>query len=531
MAANRSGQSGVSRLHRFIPTWKGNLLVFGLLIAVVLAYFYRQVQQAHQTFLNHVQLNSGIIAGVIKRNARSAVLSQEVVEEIIRTFLGSTARFVDYLDGVEPFSGHELSAFATEAGLAGIRIIRNGKDKTEGPAGWLPGNNIHCDKKNPLLRHLPDDHLYCLAWTGSSSSDCIIVGIAAQRIEKLQQEISLAHLLETMSGQAGITYVRMDAGSGESATQPNRPIVKFIETADLKVAETRLPLGTKQLVVGLDARQFFIRVQHLWREFFIFSAILAGFGVLLSWLLYRFQQAHLQQARDYERALARQREDAALGRAAASITHEIGNPLNAISMGLQRLKMEADSLSDEHGELIDSMLKAVKRTSGIITGIRRYAKPLSPGRQPVRLDVLVEHILALYQQQCDALGVQVSFDALYREPLIGDSPLLEEVVENLVKNGLEAQPGGGYIHLTIDRQGPEVVLSVENGGFELSAKEAKRILQPYYTTKTRGTGLGLSIARRIVDAHGGRMVPEVPRAGILRMTIFLPIEGPGNQSE
>jgi len=512
--------------------WKGNLIVFGALIAGVLLYFYWQVHQAHQTFLDHVQLNSKIFAGVIESNARSAVLSEEVFGEIIRTFLENTARFVDYLDGVEPFSGDELSAFAAEAGLAGIRIDRGAGKKTEGPVGWLADEAIDCDPSDTLLRHLPGHHLYCLSRPGRRTTGCIIIGIAAEQMEKLQEQISLTHLLKTMSGQAGIAYVRVDTDPGGPTPPSKLPKVRLIENPERPVAETRLHLGERQLIVGLDARQFFIRVHRLWREFFVFSAILAGFGVLMSWLLYRFQQAHVLQARVYEREIARQREDATLGRAAASITHEIGNPLNAISMGLQRLKLESDSLSDEHSGLINTMLRAVKRTTRIITGIRRYAKPLSPDRQPVRLDVLVAHILALYQHQCEAQGVELFFDTHFKKPVLGDSPLLEEVVENLVKNGLEAQPDGGYLRLPIDRQGSETVFCIENGGFMLSKKELGRILEPYYTTKTRGTGLGLSIAQRIVDAHGGRMVLKTPTPTSLRVVLFLPLanhEDKGNQ--
>ena len=68
-----------------------------------------------------LERNSGMLADVIKRNARTAVLSQEIIEEIMQTFLGNTARFIDYLNTIEPFSSDELASFAQEAGLTGIR--------------------------------------------------------------------------------------------------------------------------------------------------------------------------------------------------------------------------------------------------------------------------------------------------------------------------------------------------------------------------------------------------------------------------
>jgi signal transduction histidine kinase len=102
--------------------------------------------------------------------------------------------------------------------------------------------------------------------------------------------------------------------------------------------------------------------------------------------------------------------------------------------------------------------------------------------------------------------------------------MLEQVVENLIKNGIEAQPDGGYLCVTVDRQGYEAVLTIENRGFTLPVHEAERILEPYFTTKTRGTGLGLAITQRIIHAHGGRIEVQVPVTGSLQMSVYLPMK-------
>jgi len=520
---NQTGRPGTSPLLRLVPTWKGNLLVFGLLIIIVLAYFYWQVHQAHRSFLYHVQQNSKMLAGVIKLNADSSVLSQDVVEEIIQTFLGNTARFINYLDDIEPFSADELAAFAMEAGLAGIRIVKENNDIAEGPSDWFSADNVTCEAGNRFLRHLTNDHLYYLAWPRTKAPGCIIVGIAAARIEKLQEQIGLPYLLRTLSGLAGIQYVRVETDDNAGMKKLSRPEVSLIGMPEKKVAETRLSLGSEVLVVGLDARHFFVRVKQLWYEFAVFSAILAIFGILFSWLLYRFQSAYLKQVRNFERKLARQREDAILGRASASITHEIGNPLNAISMGLQRLQIEPNELTEEHQNLISTMLTAVRRTNGIITNIRQYAKPLVPRSKSVHLDALVSNILTLYRQQCDDQHIEITCETEYKKAINGDPDMLEEVIENLIKNSIEAQPDGGYILIKIKHYGSEVVLTVENKGFVISAEESDRILEPYFTTKTRGAGLGLSIASRIIRAHEGRLTVEVPSDGILRIAVYLPL--------
>lgn len=515
-----------SRYLRLLPAWKGNLLVFGLLILIVLAYFFWQLQQAHETFLNHARQHAGMLAGVIELNARGAILSQNVIEEIMQTFLGNTARFVDYLDNVEPFASEELAAFAQEAGLAGIRIVRQAGDFTEGPAGWFkyPGD-FSCTANARSLQHLPADHLYFLIYPRDSEPGCIITGITAARIEKLHEQVSLSHLLNTLSGLAGITYVRIEPSRCKNSAcnklkMSGIPEITLIDTRDTKVAEARLPFREDVLVVALDATHFFVRIAQLRSEYFVFSVILAMLGLFFSWLLHRHQTAYLNRIRDVERELARQREDAALGRAAAAITHEIRNPLNAISMGLQRLQIEADDLDEEYQELVATMLKAVQRTNSIVTNIRRYAGPLKPRSQAVRLSAVISHILSLYCQKCEENSIEIRSEIRYEGIIDGDAELLEQVVENLIKNGIEAQPGGGFLHIIADREGPEAILSIENGGLDLSEEEVGRIFEPYFTTKTRGTGLGLAIVRRIIRAHRGRVEAEVPSPGVLRIRVY-----------
>ncbi len=508
---------------RIAPTWKGNLLIFGLLIIIVLFYFFWQIRYAEQTFTEHVQEHTRMLAGVISLNAGSAVLSKEVTEEIMETFLGNSARFVDYLDTIEPFSESELTAFAMETGLTGICIVRKNGDDVQGPGGWFSVQDDTCGAKNHSLRHLKDSSLYYLSLPRAESG-CVVVGLTSARIEKLQEQVSLPYLLETLTGLAGIRYVRIEKGSSDHKNRITRPQVTIIGDNADRLAEARVSIGNDILLVGLEARLFFVRIKHLRNEFFVFSVIIALLGIFFSWFLYRYQNAYLEQVRTFERRLAREQEDATLGRASATITHEIRNPLNAISMGLQRLQIEADELTGEHQELVSTILKAVHRTNGIITDLRRYVGPFTPRGQVISPDSVINGILALYSKQCNDCSIAIIYKADYTGTVTGDNDLLEVVIGNLIKNAVEAQPDGGFLKIRTFRQGIYLVLSFENSGADLTDEDAERILEPYFTTKTRGSGLGLAIVRRIVHAHGGRLEILVPAPGLLRIVIYLPLK-------
>jgi signal transduction histidine kinase len=309
-----------------------------------------------------------------------------------------------------------------------------------------------------------------------------------------------------------------DTGAADSSLIDPEDVF-FLDDAEGKVAEVRRLLGDQVLSVGLDAGQFDYRVRQIWGEFFLFSAVLALLGGFFSWLLYRYQQAYFRHIRSVERELAREREDAALGRSAAAIAHEIRNPLNAIGMGLQRFRMEVEGLNETGGELVATMLSALKRADGIIENIRLYANPLRPRRQRIFFGKLVREIWILYEQRCVEQSIKAHIDIHEDKPFFGDPHLLSQAVENLIKNSMEAQPDGGVINLQVYYQGEECFFRLENSGFTLPPQEVEQILEPYYTTKTRGTGLGLAIVRKTVLAHGGRMTVSVPKPGMLRVTL------------
>ncbi len=514
------GRAGTPR-----PHWLVNLLAVGFLILLTLVYFFWQVRHAQNAFSQNVRRHAGMLAGVIRLNARSTLLARKAIEETIEIFLSDTARFIDYLDAVKPFTGDELQAYRLETGLAGIRIVRSGGTFTEAPPGWLP-RRVSLEVGRRRLRYLESRALYYLVQPRTEAPGVVVVGYAARRIEQLRAETGLPRLLAELSQLPGIRYVGIEPAPSEGP--PGRDVfdVDLIERDGERYAQARLRMDDgRVLVIRGEAVHFFKRRRQLWMEFFVFSALIALCGALVSWILYRYQGAYLERVRRLENRLAREREDAALGRASATIAHEIRNPLNAVSMGLQRLQMEARELSPDHRRLLDNLLQAVSRTDGIVRGLKRYAQPLQPRRGEVRLADLVRDIVAPYGRTCRQDGIRLNFRPDFKGNAALDAQLVSQAVENLVKNAVEAQSDGGFIDIRLYRQGGEVVIAVENGGFSLDTDRLERLLEPYFTTKVNGSGLGLAMVSRIARAHGGRVVVRSPRQGVLRVEVRLP-DGP-----
>jgi two-component system, NtrC family, sensor histidine kinase HydH len=501
---------------KLYPSWRTNLSVFALIIVVVGGYFFRQTQQASRELQSHAQDHSEILAAVVKLNIRNTLLSQSGLEETVAASLENSSRFIHFLDLIEPFLSDELTAFAAESGFVGVKIVQPDSDAAvSGPAGWLPGRTC---RDSVGLERLDDEQLYLFSYfpaaeiTAGSQGGCVLVGLSSLEIDATLDKISVERLLTLFQDLYNIAYVRFES---------DHSVQKVRED----VLETVISVGGKQLIVALKTDRFGKRRQQMYKEFIIFISFLILFGAFSSWWLYRVQRHRLQQAREFERKMARQHEDAALGRAAGIITHELRNPLNAIGMGLQRLQIEAANLDQDHSQLLISMRSAVDRSNTIITRLRQSIHSFEVSSKKVDLVELITQVITLYGVQCEDQQINVEFNCDQEIFVLGDKVLLEQLFENLVKNSVEAQPNGGFLNISIQSLAQEGKCRVKimNGGFSLSREESRLLFEPYFTSKSKGTGLGLVISNRIVRAHNGQLEWDADfKKETIRFLISLP---------
>ena len=505
------------------PLWLTNLLLFTLLTLSAVAYFIWQIHEAKKDFLTHVRAHVRQVAEVIQSSAGSAMASQKAAETLLETLLGNTARFVNYLNDIEPFNPEELSAFAKESGLAGILISESTGTAVDGFSKSQAISASPCENK-PVLEHRDKKNLYLFSWPRPDKAGCVVLGIEDKMIAALQENLGLDHVMKTVSELPGIHSVRMQTPIPGKTPFSKNPSVTFTTLEEKDVAIARLPFQSGILSVGVNTEHLDQSIHRLWRDFFVFGAVFAFLGICISFILYRNQSSHLAQVQSYERRIAKEREDAALGRAAAAIAHEIRNPLNALGMGLQRLELEGTELTPDHRYLLTLLTDAVGRANASVSGLLNYARPPMPNRKPLRLDRLFEKILVLYLPRLAELNISLDQRLNFTETISGDPELLGQVIENLLRNAMEAQPHGGFIHVTVGRNSKAAYFKIRNGGFAIPEGRTTQILEPYFTTKARGTGLGLTIAQRIIQAHNGRLETTVPEQGTLEITVYLPFE-------
>jgi len=212
----------------------------------------------------------------------------------------------------------------------------------------------------------------------------------------------------------------------------------------------------------------------------------------------------LTQVRSLEETSRRQDRLAAIGRMAASIAHEIRNPLAAMRGSIQMLRSEVDSDSSQ-AELMEIILRESDRLNRIITDFLNYARPRSLTQARVDVGDLLHQTFALMRHSPEISSNQSIVEELPAEPIFAeaDEGQLKQVFWNLARNALQAMPQGGTLRTTLEsNSNSRLRISFTDTGRGMSADQVDHLFEPFSST-TGGTGLGLSIVYQIIRDHGG----------------------------
>ena len=203
---------------------------------------------------------------------------------------------------------------------------------------------------------------------------------------------------------------------------------------------------------------------------------------------------------------------------AAGVAHEIGNPLNAISLSLQLIERDP---TDK--ETIQTCLQQVKRLDGIIRDFLAALRPHRPNLRPGSPVEPLRRCLDTLREQFVERKIRVTLNVPAALPAVAlDANQVEQVFFNILKNALEAMKDGGAVTLTLGSDDDWVSVSVRDTGVGMDAEQLAHLFEPYRTTKEKGTGLGLMISKRIISDHGGTIDAESRPGGGTTFTVRFP---------
>jgi signal transduction histidine kinase len=459
-------------------------------------------------------------------------------------------------------------------GMMGQSPTPSGEPGSPPPEGQRPpppfmwGSRWGGMRRDPaaLFPSLPKDAKVRRFWEGSAFGvavpaqnfqGIVAVHADAEYLLNFRKEIGLQRLIEELGRQGGVAGVALlDAertvlaasdpaaigrhdpdpfleGPWEAGAVKGRHLAGARQGVYQVVTPFRLEkerVGLLRLDLGTEGMTEAVRQAH--RSILFYSLGLLLVGVAGAVAIFWSQARHAAERRALEEAVAREQRLAAMGNLAAGVAHEIRNPLNAISVGLQRLKLEfapaEPEAKTEYAGFVQLLRDQVGRLNTLVDQFLTLARPLKLNMVEEPIAPLLDEAVALLAPQASLRGVRIEGPAAPGALRVRmDRGQLTQALLNVLLNAIQASAQEGVVTIRIEAGGGLIRIAVADTGPGIAPEHLDRLFEPYFTTKPGGTGLGLALSHKIVQEHGGSLRAGNGPGGGAVFTLSLPAAGVG----
>ena len=236
----------------------------------------------------------------------------------------------------------------------------------------------------------------------------------------------------------------------------------------------------------------------------------------------------ITEKRTREARLRRAENLASLTTLAATVAHEIKNPLGSIGIHVQLIRRILETQSDDWKPQLDThidvVLEEIERLNAIVVDFLFAVRPVDIDPELRDINEVARELINFVRYELSTNAIELSETLGSDLPLVSiDEKYLKQALLNIVKNAIEAMPDGGRLEIGTVAEKEAVIISIADTGIGMSSEVVERIFEPYYTTKTSGSGIGLTMVYKIVKEHGGEIrVQSEPNRGAC-FVITLPI--------
>jgi signal transduction histidine kinase len=212
-----------------------------------------------------------------------------------------------------------------------------------------------------------------------------------------------------------------------------------------------------------------------------------------------------------------------LGSIAASVAHEIRNPLSSLRMTAQLLEKRAPD-EERIREPLRVIREEIDRLDLALEEVLSFARPRQPESQSTDLVATLESILQLLGRQLEHAHIEVEFLKESLPIVLADEHQMKQVFVNLILNAMQAMPGGGKLTITFLQSDQNLQIRFTDTGSGIPEDRGDKVFEPFFTTREGGAGLGLPLSKRIIEQHGGSITFVDSEEGTA-FTISLPVAG------
>ena len=489
------------------------------------------------------------------------------LEESVAEYLLEAIYRVDQTDGEKPLNPSDLQSFVNQYRITSIEIYDSSGNPVKGWPSPLSSPEtkdllqelVH--KKRPVAidlfgKSFSENHLFSIAVRRRMNSGIIALSLDGEQMKRLVRQFAIQKAISDMGLREGIRYVsvldtsltvlahsdqtyvgrREEDPFLRNSFQGGRLLSRHYQSVEGEeifevVKSFSLHDKTMGLIrIGYSPKEIYPVLTQIKKNVALSIFFFLVLGISAVTLIWVNQNRNLSKMKEMEDRIQLAERLSSLGHLAAGVAHEIRNPLNAIGMGLQRLKREflpmEESKREDYISFMELILKEIRRVNEIIEQFLSLSRPFQLNLRQSSLQDLLKNLMTLFEEEASSQGITLHPEIPSDLPLIKMDPeKLTQALINIMKNGMQAMGQGGSLRIETKLVKDHVEVIISDSGSGIPPEQMEKIFNYYYTTKEKGAGLGLPIAHRIVEAHHGQLKVESHLGSGTKVMVILPALG------
>ncbi len=380
-------------------------------------------------------------------------------------------------------------------------------------------------RKQKTVIKMPEGKDKSLIMGATLNGRIVFISLDEEELALFRKKLIVQEILEKEEKGIHITGITVYNQSGEVFA--NLAVNGNKENNLLSISKT---MGSRFLPdytikVSISKKPSHEAVRRTTLSFFsilVFVVLLGGIGIYGIFLL---QKHYETKMKEMERNIALKERLVSLGKLASGVAHEIRNPLNAISLSVQRLKREflpEKEKREEYYNFLDIVKGELTRVNRIVEDFLHSTKAQEPYHK-TNLYTLLDEVVVLLKEKAKSRNVEILNTVEHHITIDCQTERLKQAFHNIILNGIEAIQTKGSIKILAEEHNNIVYIYIQDSGVGIKEKELPNIFEYYYTTKDKGIGLGLPISYMIVRDHGGDITVKSKEGHGTTFIISLPV--------